>query len=639
MAEIKNIYEDSARTREIYPITHEKAVIDNNGTTAETKFQMIKDLVNQKQMEVGAVPSDLTPTLNSTKWVTSGGIYNALYSPESITVFENSNSAIWQTGNVNSSGEIISSYANKYIIIDITNDYDYLIFQKSLSSYYMAIYKYDGAKYISITYGTSLNYKTTEKLSRILLLLWDKPSDAAAMNENISVISYTEEHYVRESEIENTKKGVVEVTYETSNGIIWEQGGISGNTGFEESNSKAIRTNYIDLHGQSAFVHIGAISGFNPLGILYDDKGRRISNVSNDTIVNSAAFVRFVFYGSSTILPSRGSESGAYVRLDADVPKILFSTDKLYYNPVFRSDFPDPTVWNGEDGYYYALATGGVSTRKMLRSADLVNWENTLDLPYNSTEAENLSTAIGGNSYWAPAVVKIKQNQWNMYISKPYGGVAIMSSNHPTIGYKFVRMTTAPFGDYIDAEVVRDEQDRVWMLAGSAAMMHRRLMTDDGLDFAEGSSWVHIAGRPSNETGNTNRAKTFEGECLFRRQGYWYLFMSSGQYSTANYAIRVVRCETIDGNFVDKNGNLATDGYAETIMSTANGDPLYGPGHNAGLVVDRNGKTWMLYHAHWVYASSGSARPMCLDEVLWGDDGWPYFVDSKPSIVSNYPKL
>ena len=78
MAEIKKIYEDSARAQDIYPITHEKAVIDNNGTTAETKFQMVTDLVNQKQMEVGAVPSDLTPTEGSTNWVTSGGVFDAL---------------------------------------------------------------------------------------------------------------------------------------------------------------------------------------------------------------------------------------------------------------------------------------------------------------------------------------------------------------------------------------------------------------------------------------------------------------------------------------------------------------------------------------------------------------------------------
>lgn len=77
MAEIKKIYDDAAMTNQVYPQTHEKAVVDNNGTTAETKFKMINDLVNQKQMEVGAVPSDLTPTPSSTNWVTSGGVYES----------------------------------------------------------------------------------------------------------------------------------------------------------------------------------------------------------------------------------------------------------------------------------------------------------------------------------------------------------------------------------------------------------------------------------------------------------------------------------------------------------------------------------------------------------------------------------
>jgi hypothetical protein len=35
------------------------------------------DLINQKQLEVGAVPSDVTPTVGSSHWVTSGGVFNA----------------------------------------------------------------------------------------------------------------------------------------------------------------------------------------------------------------------------------------------------------------------------------------------------------------------------------------------------------------------------------------------------------------------------------------------------------------------------------------------------------------------------------------------------------------------------------
>lgn len=86
MAEIKKIYDDAARTTQVYPQTHERAVVDNNGTTAETKFQMVTELVQQAQMEVGAVPSDLTPTAGSTNWVMSGGLYDSLNVSEVKTI-------------------------------------------------------------------------------------------------------------------------------------------------------------------------------------------------------------------------------------------------------------------------------------------------------------------------------------------------------------------------------------------------------------------------------------------------------------------------------------------------------------------------------------------------------------------------
>lgn len=83
MAEIKKAYDDAAN--QVYLLTHEKAVVDNNGTTAETKFQMITDLVNQKQMEIGAVPSDLAPKKNSTNYVVSGSIADLIPHTENNT--------------------------------------------------------------------------------------------------------------------------------------------------------------------------------------------------------------------------------------------------------------------------------------------------------------------------------------------------------------------------------------------------------------------------------------------------------------------------------------------------------------------------------------------------------------------------
>ena len=63
---------------QVFPITHTKAVYDDNGNSVEQRLQENLDLINQKQLEVGAVPSDTAPTEGSTNWVTSGGVKAAL---------------------------------------------------------------------------------------------------------------------------------------------------------------------------------------------------------------------------------------------------------------------------------------------------------------------------------------------------------------------------------------------------------------------------------------------------------------------------------------------------------------------------------------------------------------------------------
>lgn len=74
MTQIKKL--KNSQGTEFYPRTHTKAVVDDNGYTAESRLQAMQDEINAAQLEIGAVPSDLTPTSGSTNWVTSGGIYN-----------------------------------------------------------------------------------------------------------------------------------------------------------------------------------------------------------------------------------------------------------------------------------------------------------------------------------------------------------------------------------------------------------------------------------------------------------------------------------------------------------------------------------------------------------------------------------
>lgn len=74
MTQIKKILDKQGN--EVFIRTSTKAVVDENGYTAESRLQAMQDEINAAQLEIGAVPSDLTPTENSTNWVMSGGLYN-----------------------------------------------------------------------------------------------------------------------------------------------------------------------------------------------------------------------------------------------------------------------------------------------------------------------------------------------------------------------------------------------------------------------------------------------------------------------------------------------------------------------------------------------------------------------------------
>ena len=57
-------------------------ILDDNGNNVEQRLQEQMDVINQKQLEVGAVPSDVTPTEGSSHWVTSGGVFKGLSDDE-----------------------------------------------------------------------------------------------------------------------------------------------------------------------------------------------------------------------------------------------------------------------------------------------------------------------------------------------------------------------------------------------------------------------------------------------------------------------------------------------------------------------------------------------------------------------------
>ena len=334
---------------------------------------------------------------------------------------------------------------------------------------------------------------------------------------------------------------------------------------------------------------------------------------------------------------------------------------ETFSNPVFAHDWPDPTIWQGDDSLYYTFSTAGTNYAKglgkFLWSENMVTWDTIPDYVWTSQTLSQLKQY--GSSLWAPQVTRIG-GRWLMYLTC-YG----TSSADPSIVVLTLDSETFPTSeglhgpwsldgvitsskenhiiDTIDPFVTEDTiTGRVWMFFGSTGRNYRVELAADGLSLSDSASFTHVAGLSLAE--DTKRNKVFEGAYLYYRDGYWYYFVSSGMYSNYTYSLKVGRSPSLDGTFVSKSGDLMTEGHATTILSTNSDDKdFFGPGHCGEIFEDNDGHTYMYYHCHAkdvpITVAGYIPRALMLQQIYWDDEGWPYFEGGKPLAQEEWPNL
>ena len=112
-----------------------------------------------------------------------------------------------------------------------------------------------------------------------------------------------------------------------------------------------------------------------------------------------------------------------------------------------------------------------------------------------------------------------------------------------------------------------------------------------------------------------------EGPWIFKRCGYYYLFMSFGSCCGApyNYTIHVGRSQTVTGPYVDKDGMQLMSGGG-TLLVQGNSS-WSAPGHNA--VIAYQGKTYNVYHALAAPSGQDGVATLRIAEIAWDASGWP----------------
>ena len=297
-------------------------------------------------------------------------------------------------------------------------------------------------------------------------------------------------------------------------------------------------------------------------------------------------------------------------------------------NPIWRESWPDPTVWQAEDGNYYALCTG---LRRTLTSKDLFNWEvinSSVISPDTRGEMRDIA-----RHFWAPDVVTIRGQRLlyiTLYNSAKDSSIGVLKEVSPN-NFEFhgviTRSTETGIIDTIDPEVVVDEKrGKVWLFFGSIGKIHRVELASDGLSLKKRAKYIHVAGLSKKES--RSRARVFEGCYMHRRNGYWYMFVSAGWYNDHTYKLLVGRSRKLTGTFRDREGQPLTEGYATPVIVSEKGDFFYGPGH-CGEIFTKDNKDYIFYHCHNRDVKP-HMRPLMLQELKWDKQGWPYVEGGKP---------
>jgi arabinan endo-1,5-alpha-L-arabinosidase len=162
----------------------------------------------------------------------------------------------------------------------------------------------------------------------------------------------------------------------------------------------------------------------------------------------------------------------------------------------------------------------------------------------------------------------------------------------------------------IDADVELDADGTPWFAFGSFwDGIYGFKLNADGSRATDDTTMHHLAWNSS-----------IEAPVLFRRCGWYYLFVSWGaccQGANSTYNVRVGRSESIMGPYVDKNGTPMTDGGG-TLMVEGGGD-YAAAGHSEVLV---DGDT--IYHLYHAYTFSGNPyATLRIAQMPFDSDGWP----------------
>jgi len=298
-------------------------------------------------------------------------------------------------------------------------------------------------------------------------------------------------------------------------------------------------------------------------------------------------------------------------------------SSKRKENPVIPGDLADPSVIRNGNVYY---ATGTSSEWAphfpLFQSTDLLHWQ-----PIGYVFAQTPSWASA--SFWAPELFYWKGTYYVYYVARKKSDgiscIGVATSKDPAKGFTD-RGILLEFGkEAIDPFVIA-EDGQLYMTWKAYGLDQRPIellacrLSDDGLK-VDSAHFTLL---------RDDGKKGLEGQCLVKRNGYYYLFYSVGNCCGrgCSYEVEVARSASLLGPYTRFSNNPV---LAETADWKCTG--------HGTIVTSGDEKDFYLYHAYNKTDNVYTGRQGMLGAVSWdARTGWPRIqpLGEKAAIIKHF---
>lgn len=304
---------------------------------------------------------------------------------------------------------------------------------------------------------------------------------------------------------------------------------------------------------------------------------------------------------------------------------MLLAPAALFANPAIAGDYPDPSVIR-DDIHYWAVATSSEwgPHFPILFSKDMKTWEQKGAVFTERPEWIE-------QNFWAPEIWKHQDKYFVYYTGRKKGGslcVAVATAEKPEGPYTDHGPLICQDVGSIDALPFNDNGQLwlFWKEDGNSRQLPTPIwaqrLNDEGTKFV-GEKQEVMRNDPSTWEGNL-----IEGPFIVKHGDYYYMFYAGNACCgrKCNYGTGVARSKNLLGPYEKNPANPILKGN----------DTWKCPGHGS-VVQDVYGRDFFMYHAYSAKDTVYVGRQAMIDEVKWGENGWPTISDGTPGTGASLP--